>query len=440
MYIESAEVLKPRAEFFGGIHPDTNKNTAESEAVKMPAPSIVSIPLKQHIGAECSPEVKKDDRVLIGTKIGDSSAAMAVPVYSSVSGTVKEIKEINGIKNVIIESDGLGEYIQAKPIEVKDAKQLISAARQAGLVGLGGAGFPTHIKLEGAIEDVDTLIVNAAECEPYITSDYRTCLEHSDDILEGVYRIKDLLKIKDVIITVEENKPAAIEKLYEIAKNEADIDNSVRIMRLKTAYPQGAEKMLIYAATGRVVPVGKLPKDVGCLVMNVTTVATLNQYINTGIALTEKCITVDGSAVGKPQNVIVPIGAAVREVLEFCEADLENTEKILYGGPMMGIAIQQEDAVITKQNNAVLAFRQALAPQTTPCIRCGRCVAACPMRLTPARVEAQVNARLSERLSSLGVLSCIECGCCSFVCPAYRPLTHIMRTAKSILRRKSDAK
>ncbi len=440
MKIESTEILKPKARIFGGIHPDTNKNTAESESVKMPTPAVVSIPLRQNIGRACEPLVSAGDKVLVGTKIGDSTQAMAVPVYSSVSGTVKEVCEIGGITNIIIEADGLDATENFSPKNINTADELISAARECGLVGLGGAGFPTHIKLSGAKQGVDTLIVNGAECEPYITSDYRTCLENFDDILQGVYLIKNLLGIKNVIITIEENKPKAIEKLYGIAASEPYGENDVRIMKLKTAYPQGAEKMLIYTATRRVVPAGKLPSDVGCLVMNITSVAALNRYIRTGAPLTHKCITVDGSAVKEPKNVIVPIGTAIKDVLDFCGGADEDTEKILYGGPMMGVAVTDASSVITKQNNAVLAFLPESAPQVTPCIRCGRCAAACPVRLTPAAVESAIMHSQNERLSILNVNYCIECGSCSFVCPAYRRLTQNMRLAKSILRGQKNVK
>lgn len=441
MNFDSAEILKPKAKIFGGVHLDHKKYTAESESVKMPTPKTVSIPLKQNIGRECESLVAAGDRVLIGTKIGDSGEAMSAPVYSSVSGTVKEIKQVDGINTVVIESDGEDKCESFSPVPVNSAQELISAARECGLVGLGGAGFPTHIKLKGTLGgNIDTLIVNGAECEPYITSDYRTCMENFDDVMEGVYRIKELLGLKQVIITIEANKPKAIEQLYKIASSDKDADNSVRIMRLKTAYPQGAEKMLIYTSTKRIVPFGKLPSDVGCLVMNVTSIAALNKYINTGAPLTHKCITVAGSAVAEPKNVIVPIGTAIKDILDFCGGADEETEKILYGGPMMGVAVKNAEAVITKQNNAVLAFKNTPEIKVTPCIRCGRCAAACPMNLMPAAVETAVNFGKTESFEKLNVNYCIECGCCSYICPAGRNLTQIMRTAKNALRRRNNAK
>lgn len=445
MEYKSEEVLKPVGRIFGALRLEHRKNTAEQETVKLPIPQFVKIPLKQNIGAECDPIVKVGDRVLVGTKIGDSDKPFSVPIHSSVSGTVTEITEIFGVagdtvKAVVIESDGQMTEEELTPPTINTAEDLVNAARECGLVGLGGAGFPTHIKLKPAASDsIDTLIVNGAECEPYITSDYRTCMEHFDDVMDGVYLLKEKLGLKNIIIAVEDNKPEAIKKLYEIATDKRDEDNTVKIMRLTSRYPQGAEKVLVYTATKRKIPFGKLPADVGCLVMNITSIAVLNKYVRTGKPLVAKLLTVDGDAVKMPKNVLVPIGTSIRDVLDFCGTE-DTVSKILYGGPMMGVAVTNDDAVITKQNNAILAFRGDNSVSTTPCIRCGKCAAACPMGLTPAAVETAVNLGLNEKIAKLNVNYCIECGSCSFGCPAGRPLTQTMRTAKSILRRKKDAK
>lgn len=445
MEYKSEEVLKPVGRIFGALRLEHRKNTAEQETVKLPIPQFVKIPLKQNIGAECAPIVKVGDRVLVGTKIGDSDKPFSVPIHSSVSGTVTEITEIFGVagdtvKAVVIESDGQMIEEELTPPTINTAEDLVNAARECGLVGLGGAGFPTHIKLKPAASDsIDTLIVNGAECEPYITSDYRTCMEHFDDVMDGVYLLKEKLGLKNIIIAVEDNKPEAIKKLYEIATDKRDEDNAVKIMRLTSRYPQGAEKVLVYTATKRKIPFGKLPADVGCLVMNITSIAVLNKYVRTGKPLVAKLLTVDGDAVKMPKNVLVPIGTSIRDVLDFCGTE-DTVSKILYGGPMMGVAVTNDDAVITKQNNAILAFRGDNSVSTTPCIRCGKCAAACPMGLTPAAVETAVNLGLNEKIAKLNVNYCIECGSCSFGCPAGRPLTQTMRTAKSILRREKDAK
>ena len=273
-YIKEA-ILKPVKRIAGGANLPHYKNTAESETVMLPAPQKVVIPLKQHIGAPCEPCVKVGDEVFVGSLIADSDKPFSAPLHSSVSGTVKEFIEIRVssgemVKAIVIESDGKMEPIEAEPINIQSPDDVVKAARDAGLVGLGGAGFPTHIKLAPAVKDeIDTLIINGAECEPYITSDYRTCIEDYDDLFNGLYLLKEQFGFKDIIIAVEANKPVAIKKLYEIASDRRDELNIVRLMKLSTRYPQGAEKMLVYTTTGRKIPAGKLPSDVGCVVMNI---------------------------------------------------------------------------------------------------------------------------------------------------------------------------
>ncbi len=438
-YITEA-ILKPVKRIAGGVDLPHHKNTNDCETVTLPTPEKVIIPLKQHIGAPCEPKVKVGDKVLIGSLIADSDKPFSAPIHSSVSGTVKAITEINvssgeKIPAIEIESDKEDKTIDLSPIIVYTSNDVVKAARDSGLVGLGGAGFPTHIKLAPAVnEEIDTLIVNGAECEPYITSDYRTCIEDYDDLFDGLYLLKERFDFKNIIIAVEENKPEAIRKLYEIAADRKDTLNVVRVMKLSTRYPQGAEKMLVYTTTGRKIPAGKLPSDVGCVVMNITTIAQLNRYIRTGMPLVNKRITVDGNGVEKPQNLLVPIGTPIKDIFEFCGGK-EDTVKALYGGPMMGVAIDSEDAVVLKQNNAILFFNLIEMPKTTPCIKCGKCAAACPMLLTPAPVNVAVKKHKIEALNSLNINHCIECGCCSYTCPAGIPLTQQMRTAKSLLRR-----
>lgn len=440
--MDKKEILKPVARIHGGVRLPHYKGTAEQQTVACPIPNEVTIAMSQHIGAPCTPLVKKGDQVFVGTKIGDSDAFVSAPIHASVSGTVKEIKDIElpsgmTVSAVVIESDGqMTPDPNLKPVPVKTVDDLVNAARESGLVGLGGAGFPAHVKLKPSEEKpIDTLIVNGAECEPYITADYRECLENSEDLLEGVYRIKNLLNIPNVIIAIEENKPAAIQKLYEIAHDKQDTNNEVRLMKLRSRYPQGAEKVLIYSATGRKLPIGKLPADVGCLVMNVTSIAFLNRYIKTGMPLVEKRITVAGNAVTNAGNVLTPIGTSVAHILDFCKA--ENAEKVLFGGPMMGNAIANTDTPLNKQNNAVLAFSgiDAVLEQPSACINCGRCRSACPMKLTPAKVDRAGQNATAETFNKLNVMYCIECGSCAFVCPARRPLVQSMRLAKNTIRK-----
>lgn len=436
------KILRPVKRIHGGALLPHLKGTAESETVVMPPPNIVKIPMSQHIGAPASPVVKVGDKVFVGTLIGGAQGFVSASVHSSVSGTVKEVAEstVNGSKCICvsIESDGdMRPDPTIEPFDVKTKEDIAEAAHRCGLVGLGGAGFPARVKLTVNKEKpIDTLIINGAECEPYITSDYRECIEDYNDVIEGVYLLKKILKVKRVIICIESNKKKAIEKLYNIAADKRDKGNRIRLMKLPTSYPQGAEKVIIYSATGRKVPAGKLPSDVGCIVMNITSVGTLYRYIRTGMPLVSKRITVDGDAVNEPKNVLVPIGTPIKDLLEFAGGVSEDADKILFGGPMMGIAVCDENAVIEKRNNGITVMKKPKRERTaTACIRCGRCASACPMRLYPAMVEGAVNRQNTEALKNLNVNYCMECGCCSYICPAGRPLTQAMRLAKASLRK-----
>ena len=434
--------LHPVKRIHGGAHLPHFKNTAEFETEVMPAPAKVYIPLSQHIGAPADPVVKKGDKVCVGTLIGEAAGFISAPVHSSVSGTVVGItdKVLNGtqtVKCVEIESDGeMKPEKGLKPFKIKKASDLSEAAKQCGLVGLGGAGFPAHVKLAPPKEsEIDTLIINAAECEPYITSDYRECMENVEGIIAATFLLREKLNLKKVIICVENNKPKAIEKLMEVAANKQDVEDTVKLMKLPSTYPQGAEKVIIYSATGRKVPLGKLPSDVGCIVMNVTSLATLYRFISTGMPLVSKRITVDGTAVDTPKNLFVPIGTEIKDVLAYMGINEEDVDRIIMGGPMMGQPVSSTGAVIEKRTNAILAMREnKKAKKTTACIRCGRCQKTCPMSLTPARVETAYKKGDIEALASLNVNYCIECGSCAYVCPAKRPLTEVMRIAKSQLR------
>lgn len=434
-------ILRPVKHLFGGTRLPHLKGTAEMETVAF-SPDKVLIPLSQHIGAPCLPTVKKGDKVFVGTLIGDSDAFVSAPVHSSVSGTVTDIitKSFNGndVQYIEIESDKTFENDPSLlPFHVNDHESLVEAAKRCGLVGLGGAGFPTHIKLSPPKEStIDTLIINAAECEPYITSDYRECMESYDDIIECVFLLRDFLGLEKIVICVESNKPKAIKKLYEIASDPRDKLNSIKLMKLPTSYPQGAEKMIIYSATGRKLPLGKLPSDIGCIVMNVTSIATLYRFIKTGMPLTSKRITLEGTAVNNPQNILVPIGTKISDIIDFAGGVSEDAEKIITGGAMMGFPVADKDAVVEKRTNAVLVMKKEKPIQSTPCIKCGRCAAACPMRLYPAKVDAANRCNNQAAYESLNVNYCMECGSCSYVCPAKRPLTQVMRVAKATLRRK----
>ncbi|MBR3971982.1 MAG: electron transport complex subunit RsxC [Ruminococcus sp.] len=428
----------------GGARVPHRKNTADVQSLIMPSPKTVTIPMQQHIGAPCKPVVAVGDTVYVGTVIGDSEAFVCAPIHSSVSGTVKSIVKITlpGGANtdaVVIESDGLDTPDpEIKPPVVENVQDFLKAVRASGLVGLGGAGFPAHVKLsvpEG--KNIDTLLINCAECEPYITADNREVIENSWAVMSGVYSVLELLGIDRVIIGVENNKPEAIKILREIADNEQyDPEDRVRILPLKASYPQGAEKVLIKACTGREVPAGKLPADAGCIVMNVTSIAFISDYLKTGMPLTKKRLTIDGSAIKEPKNVIVPIGTPINEVMEFCGGYKCEPKKILMGGPMMGLAVSDDTLPILKQNNAILAFdeKEARLSQATDCIRCGRCVDACPMRLVPTKLCADIKLKDFDGMKKHQLMTCMECGSCAYSCPAHRHIVQTIRMGKSMLR------
>lgn len=435
----------------GGAAVPHHKNTWDIPSSTMPPPEKVILPMQQHIGAPCIPTVKKGDHVYVGTVVGDSEAYVSAPVHASVSGTVTEITQVmltggQMTQAVVVGSDGKMEKDPAiaPPPPITTKEELAKAARAAGLVGLGGAGFPAHVKLnvpEG--KTIDTLLVNVAECEPYVTSDHREALENGRNVLEGVYHVKEILGVQRVIIAVEDNKPDVIQKLSEIADDpKRDPLDQVRVLPLKSRYPQGAEKVLVQACTGRKVPAGKLPADVGCLVMNIGSLSFLASYMRTGMPLTLKRITLDGSAIAHPQNVIVPVGTPIKDVVAFCGGYKAEPKKLIMGGPMMGVAITSDELPILKQNNAILAFdqREAQLRQPTACIRCGRCVAACPMHLMPTKLEQAVVRQDVEALQSLDIMTCMECGCCSFSCPAGRRLVQAIRLGKNYVRKAGGKK
>lgn len=419
------------------------KNTAGMPAVKMPPPATVIIPVSQNIGAPSVPVVKVMDKVYVGTKIADAGGYVGAPIHSSVSGTVKKIDNFllsNGrsCNAIIIESDGeMTPDPDIKAPIVTNIDEFCNAVRESGLVGLGGAGFPTAVKLDAGKKGIiKKAVINAAECEPYITADTRTMLDNSDYVVKGIKLLEQYLSLDEVVIGIEKNKPEAISKLKSLFAD----DSAVKVVTLPDTYPQGAEKILIYNATGLVVPEGGLPSDVGCLVMNVTSLAFLAKYIETGMPLVEKCLTVDGSAISSPMNVIAPIGTSIKDIIEFTGNSTENIGKVLYGGPMMGIAVYNLDDPILKNTNAITAFNKndALTPKSYPCIHCGRCVSACPMGLNPTlyakAMKVEDKNDRADRLTDAKINLCMECGCCSFVCPSRRPLVETNRLAKTDLR------
>lgn len=422
-----------------GVHVEHHKNTATMKAVAIPTPKEVIIPMNMHIGAFAKPIVKVGDRVLVGQKIAEAGGYISSPVHAPISGKVKKIEDMlssngNFVPSILIESDGNMEVsTDIKPVELIDTASLVEAIKESGIVGLGGAGFPTYVKL--AVKDlskIEEVIINCAECEPYITADTRTIIDNIDLVEEGVKLLEKYLDAKKIIFGIENNKPVAIKCLKELAAK----DNKVEVNVLKAEYPQGGEKVLIFNTTKKVVPEGKLPLDVGVVIINVTTLAMIAKYIKTGMPLINKTLTVDGACVKNPQNVIVPIGTPLKDVFAFCGGFKQVPYKVLYGGPMMGIAVPSLDVPVTKTTNAILAFnkKEATIPEPTACIKCGRCVNSCPLQLDPVGYAKARELNDMETLEKLKVNLCMECGVCSYVCPAKRPLVQNNRLAKAELR------
>ena len=427
--------LKRSAQGAGVPH---EKGTSNLATVVMPLPSKIVLSMNQHIGAPAAPQVKKGDQVYVGTVVGKSGGFVSSDIHSGVSGKVDGITTIvapNGAVQtaVVIIPDGEQKVDPAiKPPVVNDLKSLQDAVRASGLVGLGGAGFPTAVKLAPKnLDEVDTLLVNGAECEPFITSDNRCLLEDTEYILSGIEAVMKYMDIKKCVIGIEGNKPEAIAHMKSSIKNP-----NVTVQTLPMRYPQGAEKVLIETCTGREVPFPGLPSDVGVVVMNVTSIAFVGKYLKTGMPLVTKRLTVDGDIVKEPKNVEVIIGTPVQELLDFCGGLTGEPGKVLYGGPMMGNCLADLSQPILKNNNAILAFSKKWAhlPKETNCIHCGRCTNACPLGLSAKEIVQAYQDGNVDLLKELNADLCMSCGTCSFVCPAKRPLAPSIALAKIMMK------
>lgn len=424
--------------FFGGVHPKGEKELSRDAAPVPIRPKTVTIFLSQHIGAPCRPLVRVGDRVTLGQRLGDGEGLCA-PVHASVSGTVVAVEPRphpggTDMPAVVLENDGkdtLCPTIQKRerPLTLPP-DELIAIIREAGITGMGGAGFPTGAKLASGVGKVDTVLVNGAECEPYITADDRLMRQTPERVLGGLRVICRILQPKRAVVGIERNKPEAIAAMRAAAGSEAEV------LALRVRYPQGAEKQLIQAATGRQVPPGGLPAAVGCAVFNAATCAAIYDAVYDGMPLVRRIVTVTGRALARPSNLLVPIGTPFSELVEACGGFREPPERIFVGGPMMGIAQHTLDAATIKGNNALTCFaaserrRRAAAH----CIRCGKCIDVCPMHLTPVFLFRAQQRGSIEALERGNVLDCIECGSCAYICPAGLELVQSFRTAKKIIR------
>jgi electron transport complex protein RnfC len=431
--------------FKGGVYPPENKHLTEDKSIiKIEAPHRVIVPLQQHIGAPCKPRVKKGDDVGVGTVLGDVEAFVSAPVHCSVSGKVVQVAPQpnplgKDILSVIVENDGaysLDPSVVPPPRwEDMEPEEIRKGIREAGIVGLGGATFPTHVKLNPPrAYPIDTIILNGAECEPYLTSDYRLLLEETNLVLEGLRIIMRTVGAKRGIIAIEDNKPKALKKLKGI-----ELEREISVASLKTRYPQGAEKVLITNLLGREVPSGGLPMHVGVVVNNVGTAHAIARYFNTGLPFTERVVTVTGSVIDQPSNLLIPLGTTFEAAIEACGGFKQEPAKVIMGGPMMGLAQYSLQMPVIKATSGILALSQQEVDYEMPaeplCIRCGRCVDTCPMNLIPTYLAANAHVGKWEELRRFNILDCIECGCCNYVCPTKNPIVQLVKTGKAELAR-----
>lgn len=430
-----------RKTFKGGAHPYDGKKMSRECPIEILNPGDTLVyPLSQHIGAMAKPLVKAGDRVLVGQKIAEKGGFISANIHSSVSGTVKAIEKrlvaTGGmVDSIIVENDGM--YEEATPIfsgnpDELSKNEIIKIIEEAGIVGMGGAGFPTNVKLSPKNADIiDSIIVNGAECEPYLTSDYRRMVEQTDKLVKGLKIVLKIFPDAKGYFGIEDNKPEAIEALLKATENE----DRIEVVPLKTKYPQGGERSMIYAVTGRKINSKMLPADVGCIVHNVDTIYAIYNAVYNGKPLIERIVTITGDAVSTPKNFQVRIGTSFRELIDAAGGFTTEPEKIISGGPMMGFSFFNIDVPVVKGSSSLLAFIKDDVSHEEPsaCIRCGRCAAACPEHLLPMKLAALAGQNEPEEFKKLGGMECVECGCCSYVCPAKRQVTQSVRSMKKLI-------
>lgn len=430
-----------RKTFKGGAHPYDGKELSRECSIEILNPGDTLVyPLSQHIGAMAKPLVKAGDRVLVGQKIAEKGGFISANIHSSVSGTVKAIEKrlvaTGGmVDSIIVENDGL--YEEAEPVfsgnpENLSKDEIIKIIEEAGIVGMGGAGFPTNVKLSPKNPDIiDSIIVNGAECEPYLTSDYRRMVEQTDMLVKGLKIVLKIFPKAKGYFGIEDNKPEAIEALLKATDNE----DRIEVVPLKTKYPQGGERSMIYAVTGRKINSKMLPADAGCIVHNVDTIYAIYNAVYNGKPLIERIVTITGDAVSTPKNFQVRIGTSFRELIDAAGGFTTEPEKIISGGPMMGFSFFNIDVPVVKGSSSLLAFIKddVSHEESSACIRCGRCAAACPEHLLPMKLAALAGQNEPDEFKKLGGMECVECGCCSYVCPAKRQVTQSVRSMKKLI-------
>ena len=428
---------------FGGVHPHDSKDTADisSSALSNP-PKTVLISMSQHIGAPAKMLKNKGDKIERGELIGEAGGYVSGNVHSSVTGTAASVEIASpplgrGANALLINVDSNADnlaYFESSDYMSMPVEEMSKKIQQAGIVGMGGATFPTHVKVDGAAKgNADTLIINGVECEPYITSDYRLMIEYAEDLFKGIEILRKIIpSVKRTIIGIENNKPKAIDEMAKIGK-----EHNVEVMPLRLRYPQGAEKMLIEATTGRIVPVSKLPMDVGVIVVNIATLYAIYEAVAKNKPLIERLVTVSGDAIKEHKNVWLPLGTPISHVVEECGGITAENVLILSGGPMMGAAIPNLEQCVNKGTNSLLFLDKDKLPKEVeyPCIKCGRCGNACPLKLSPTEIAHTAKAKVKDKLNDLDIATCFECGCCTYICPSKIPLVQWIRFGKDLLRR-----